>query len=253
MGTALARSGCLEALCRSEPGVVRAVHRSHLEAGAALLRTNTFGGHRVRLAIHGLERDVSALCVAAVACAREAMEQAGRAVPLAGVIGPGGDSGAVRAQAEALALAGVDLLFLETFLGVEDAVAALEAARTSALPVVVFLSPGRDGRLGATTLAEASEALSTADAWGLNCGFGVASITEAFAALPRSRTRLVFPSAGLPSGPPDRLVWPDTAADFARAACDLSAAGATVIGGCCGTTAAHLVAIANAVAKGAAA
>ena len=251
MGTALARTGCLEALSRSEPALVREVHLAHLHAGAGLLRTNTFGCNRARLSHHGLEAEVVALTNAAVACAREAIAECGRAALLAGSIGPGAET--YREQVEALAHAGVDLLFLETFTDLDDAIVALDTARTTGLPVAVLVSPDRDGRLRGATLNEVSRALADADAIGLNCGFGAAAVAQAFAALPIDRTRFAFPNAGLPSGRPDALVWPDTPADFATAARDLAAAGATVIGGCCGTTAHHLAALTSALAEGAAA
>ncbi len=240
MGTALLPAvepdTCLEELSQIRPDLVRAVHLDHLSAGARLLRTNTFGASRARLSAHAIA-DVASVNAAAVRCARDAISASGREnVLVAGVLGPGAD----REQAEALAAAGVALFVVETVRTVAEGGAILSIARDLG-PVVVSFSPEADGRLAdGASLSEACRALPYADGVGLNCGQGARATVACFAALPAGRPRFAFPSAGLPSGEP--LVWPEDPATFAAAVGQLR--GAAVLGGCCGTTAAHLTALA---------
>ncbi|MBL8717237.1 MAG: homocysteine S-methyltransferase family protein [Myxococcales bacterium] len=242
MGTALLRAvepgTCLEELSVVRPALVRDVHLGHLAAGARLVRTNTFGASRARLATHELV-DVASINAAAVARAREAIAASDRGpVVVAGVLGPGAD----REQAEALAAAGVDLFLIETARTVAEAGAILSIALDLG-PVVVSFSPEANGRLAdGAPLGEACRALPQADGVGLNCGQGARAMVTSFAELPADRPRFVFPSAGLPTAPSgEPLVWPEAPATFAAAAGRMR--GASVLGGCCGTTAAHLAAL----------
>lgn len=240
MGTALLADSdgdeCLPELAQVAPERVRRVHRAHVAAGARVLRTDSFGASRAQLAHHGLA-DVAGVARAAVARAREALAEARVRGLVAGVLGPDGD----REQAEALGEAGADLLVVETVRTVAEA-RALVAISIDVAPVVVSFSPEIGGRLAdGASVAEACAAVG-ADGFGLNCGQGVAAMAAVFAELPRGRVRFVFPSAGLPSGEP--LSWPDGPSTFAAHA--EAFREATVVGGCCGTTAAHLTALAEA-------
>lgn len=245
MGTALLPSvepgTCLEELSVVRPVLVRDVHLAHLSAGARLLRTNTFGASRARLATHEIG-DVASINAAAVARAREAIAASDRGpVVVAGVLGPGAD----REQAEALAVAGVDLFVIETVRTVAEAGAILSIA-LDLRPSVVSFSPEANGRLAdGARLGDACRALAQADGVGLNCGQGARAMVASFAELPADRPRFAFPSAGLPSRPArasgEPLVWPEDPPTFAAAAGRMR--GASVLGGCCGTTAAHLAAV----------
>lgn len=241
MGTALLPSvepgTCLEELSIVRPALVRDVHLAHLAAGARLLRTNTFGASRARLSAHEIG-DVASINAAAVARAREAIAASDRGlVVVAGVLGPGAD----REQAEALAAAGVDLFVIETVRTVAEAGAILSIA-LDLRPSVVSFSPEANGRLAdGARLGEACRALAQADGVGLNCGQGARAMVASFAELPSDRPRFAFPSAGLPSTAGDALVWPEDPPTFAAAAGQMQ--GASVLGGCCGTTAAHLAAL----------
>jgi 5-methyltetrahydrofolate--homocysteine methyltransferase len=276
MGTMLQRAGlpldgCPEGWNRERPEAVRAVHAAYREAGAELLQTNSFGGNRFRLAGVGLGDRVTEINAAAVRLAREV---GGPGRPLiAGTIGPiqawqeltasaaplAADptrfalEEAFAEQAAALAAAGVDLFLIETMTDLAEALAVLKAVRAQApLPVLVTMAFGRDGRTRAGHApAEAAALLAEAGATavGANCG----APSELLPVLRQMRATLpdmplvAQPSAGLPrlvDGQPVYDLDPDAMGVWARR---LVEAGADLVGGCCGTTPAHLRAIHSAL------
>ena len=270
MGTMLHAAGvsldrALPELNLSRPALVRDLHAAYVGAGARILQTNTFGANRLRLAGSGLESSVSEINIAGARLAREAAQRAGHPVLVAGSIGPAVSAPAVRrvpagARAEGLreqiaALCDwVDLLILETFGDLESLVQAVEVANSeSHLPVVAQLTFGDDGRtLRGEDPAEAAAVLSALPvaALGANCTVGPAVLVGVVAELARN-TQLpmsVQPNAGMPQRLGGQLRYARNAAYFAEAAHRFVTAGATLLGGCCGTTPAHVRAISQAVA-----
>ncbi len=200
----------------SHPDRVEAVARSYVEAGSRIILTNTFQANA------GQVRELNTAGV------RISKRAAGGAAKVVASIGPGGDEAAVLKQSEALAGAGADALLLETFVDVAEARTAVAAAKRTGLPVIVsfvFLSDFTPEQV-ASAMNDAG-----ADAVGANCGTGLDGFCGICARL-RAACDLplwIKPSAGLPGN----RVTPE---DFAAAAMDLIAAGADIIGGCCGTT-----------------
>ncbi len=264
MGTQLAERGWRPPMLPEElnleaPEIVAAVHRAYREAGAAILETNTFGGTPLKLAAHGQEARAFELNRAgariARACASGALV-AGCMGPIGRLLEPVGDlpfeeaRSAYRVQAEGLAAGGADFLLVETQMDLLEAKAAVLGAKEGApdLPFLISFTFDRNGR---TALGDSPEAAAAwaeavgASATGLNCGVGpedaepVVRRLRAVCGLPI----LAYPNAGSPDRPP----LPPEA--FAEAAARLVEAGATVVGGCCGTTPAHIRALAERAAN----
>ncbi|HEY5908055.1 MAG TPA: bifunctional homocysteine S-methyltransferase/methylenetetrahydrofolate reductase [Vicinamibacteria bacterium] len=262
MGTMLYARGiflnrCFDELNLSSPGLVRDVHREYLDAGAEVIETNTFGAHRFKLGPHGLDAQVRKINREGARLAREAAE--GRAL-VAGSFGPigkplapiGGISldeavAAYREQAEGLAEGGVDFFVLETMASLDQARAALQAVRSvSDLPVVVSLTFNDEG---VTASGETPEAVVAAleglavPVIGANCSQGPAAMLETvkrMAAAATSARLLAMPNAGAPALVDGRYVYlctPEYMASYARR---FIAAGVSMVGGCCGTTPAHI-------------
>ncbi|MGH3782474.1 MAG: bifunctional homocysteine S-methyltransferase/methylenetetrahydrofolate reductase [Pseudonocardiaceae bacterium] len=270
MGTMLHTAGVpldrsLPELNLSRPTLVRDLHAAYVTAGARILQTNTFGANRLRLTAAGLEDSVSEINIAGARLAREAAQRAGHQVLVAGSVGPAVSAPAVRrvpasARAQTLreqiaALCDwVDLLILETFGDLESRVQAVEVAVSeSDLPVVAQLTFGDDGRtLRGEDPAEAAAVLSElrVAAIGANCTVGPAVLVGVVAELARATDLPVSvqPNAGLPQRLGSQVRYARNAAYFAQAAQRFVAAGATLVGGCCGTTPAHVRAISHAIA-----
>jgi len=272
MGTALQDAGvpaggCLELLNLERPETVRAVNQGHLEAGAELLQTNSFGGSPARLAAHGLEDRCAEINRAAASIARRV---AGSRALAVGSIGPTGllleplgplsarqAVDGFRCQSAALAEGGCDALIVETMTDLDEAALAVEAAAATGLPVLasmtfevtprgIFTMFGASPERAATELEAAG-----ACALGANCGTGPASMIEMIRAL-RARTSLPLiaqPNAGIPALARGELQYPETPAGFASHVASLVEAGATIVGGCCGTTAEHVRAFAKEVRR----
>ncbi len=262
MGTALQARGLAaaalpETWLLARPEEVLAVHRAHLEAGAAVLLTCSFNAASPRLA-RELGPGAEGTCArAAVALARRAAA-ARSGVLVAGAVGPaalavpGGpapEEAALAAVAlpalRALAEAGADLLWLESQYDAREARAALRAARGLGRPVVVtFTLVERDGRLLAAGGGPAEPLLLAAAAGGaaavgVNCVAAGPALADlaAWAAAALPVPFVAKPSPGLPG----RVAAP---ADFAAAVAPAVEAGAALVGGCCGATPAHLAALA---------
>jgi homocysteine S-methyltransferase len=280
MGTVLHAAGypldrALPELNLSDPALVRRIHDSYLAAGVGLLQTNTFGAGPLRLEAHGLADRAERVNAAGVRVAREAASAAGGAVLVAGSVGPAvtvqqrrrvsaaDREAALRDQVRALVEAGVDLLVLETFGYLDELVEAAGVALDLAGPGVAVLAQATfaaDGRTlggdGPRDVCAALRGLPVA-ALGTNCTLGPQGMLAVLQQL-REHTSLplsAMPNAGLPrrrSG--DRAAVFSYGVDeqyFARYAQLLVAAGAALVGGCCGTTPAHLDAMVRAVAPGA--
>ncbi|MGH3904811.1 MAG: bifunctional homocysteine S-methyltransferase/methylenetetrahydrofolate reductase [Pseudonocardiaceae bacterium] len=269
MGTMLHAAGVplgrsLAELNLSRPALVRDLHAAYVAAGARILQTNTFGANRLRLAGNGLESSVSEINIAGARLAREAAAGGGQQVLVAGSVGPAASAPAVRrvpASARADSLREqiavlcdwVDLLILETFGDLDSLVQAVEVAvAESDLPVVAQLTFGDDGRtLRGDDPGDAATVLSGlgVSALGANCTVGPAVLVDVVRELSRA-TDLpisVQPNAGVPHRLGGQVRYARNAAYFAEAAPRFVGSGATLLGGCCGTTPAHVRAISRAV------
>lgn len=256
-----------EALTLARPDLIEEIARLYVQAGADLVTTNTFGGSPLRLRAFGLDAQTEAINRAAAEAVRRAV--GGRAL-VSGSIGPSGhllqpygDISAAEAaasfarQARALAAAGVDVFCVETMTDVEEARLAVEAARAAGpdVPVVATMTFERTRRgfytVMGTSVERAAEVLTAAgaDVVGANCGNGIVAMVDvarAFRAVTRAPLAIQA-NAGLPESRDGTLVYPESPEQFAAAVPALLEAGVRIVGGCCGTTPAHVRAIRAAV------
>jgi len=264
MGTRLHGEGvrpdqALELLNVTEPERIRAAHRAFLEAGSDVIQTNTFQGSAVSLAKHGLAERAAELNGAGAALARETAGDrayvAGSVGPTGKLLVPYGDLGAEEAQAAfsdqvtALADGGADLLILETFFSLEEALCATQAAVATGLPVVVGMAfdPGGHTSFGVSP-EQATEALSEAGATlvGANCGtISPAEMVEIIRRFRAATSLPLFaqPNAGRPQQTRTGVIYPEGPESLAEAAAQFRELGATLIGGCDGTTPEHIRAV----------
>lgn len=269
MGTMLHTAGIplgrsVSELNLSEPDLVRDLHGAYLAAGAELIQTNTFDANRLRLADVGLEDRVAEINIAGARLAREAVQRSERAALIAGSVGPARRSGAAvrmsqseRAAAlgeQIAALAGwVDVMLLETFGEIEALVRGVDVARNECgVPILAQMTFGEDGRtLGGEEPREVAAALGALDvvACGANCTVGPAVLIDVVAELAAHAGLpiVVQPNAGIPRWLGRRLRYAHNTAYFADSMVHLVAAGASIVGGCCGTTPGHIRAVAKAV------
>ena len=257
---------CFDELNTLEPEAVFRLHQAYIEAGAQMIETNTFGANRFKLAPLGLGDEVQRLNGRGVKIAREARESAAREVLIAGSIGPLGIGvqarhpepeqilSVFREQALALEERGVDLFVLETFSYIEEVLLAIEAIRSfSSLPIIAQLTYSEEG----TTYGDIRPLLAASmlkdkgvQAIGANCTLGPQSLLPILAELTNAGAAVVsgMPNAGFPKREGDRIVYPKSSpAYFAEFAREAAALGVRILGGCCGTTPAHLRAMAEAV------
>jgi S-methylmethionine-dependent homocysteine/selenocysteine methylase len=271
MGTELQRRGAdtrlplwsARALLEA-PDLVRQIHREEVEAGAEVVTANTFRTHRRTLARAGLGERSRELSALAVALARDAAASAGREVLVAGSLSPLEDcyrpdlvpeDAALeeehREQAESLATAGVDLIVLETHNTVRELVAAARAAKATGLPVVASMVTDGEGRLlSGEPIEDAVRALeprtTKPDAISINCvpAGKLSGDLDRLAAAARGISLAAYGNLGLPA---DERGWAFTEDLFPSAYAELArgwlALGARLVGGCCGTTAAHTAAL----------
>lgn len=276
MGTVLYARGvfinrCYDELNLSDPALILSIHEEYLQSGAEILETNTFGANRFRLARHGLASRTAEINEAGVRIARQAAEHlkdkqagdawiAGSVGPLGVHLEPLGKTGLAEAreafeeQIAALAVAGADMLMIETMPALNEAQQALLAAKAVAphLPAFVMVTVDDDSNcLDGSAPAHAAALLTEwgADAIGCNCSTGPATVLTALEAM-RAVTTLplaAMPNAGMPRAVEGRNIYlcsPEYMASFARKAIK---AGAQFVGGCCGTTPNHIRAMRSAI------
>ncbi len=257
---------CFDELNTTEPEAVFRVHQAYIEAGAQIIETNTFAANRFKLAPLGLGDEVQRLNSRGVKIAREARESAAREVLIAGSIGPLGLGVQARhpddkeildvfyEQAMALEERGVDFYILETFSYIEEVLLAVDAIRSfSGLPIVAQLTYSEEGTThGDIRPSDAAAQLKNKNVQviGANCTVGpqaLLPILQELAAVDDIRIS-GMPNAGFPKREGDRIVYPKSSPEyFALFAREAAALGARILGGCCGTTPAHIRAMAEAV------
>ena len=250
----------------SHPEAVQEMAAAYLSAGSDLVETNTFGGNRFRLRHAGLEERVVEVNRTAAGLARAAASEYGLVV---GSMGPTGEmleplglatpdalTQAFSEQAAALAEGGVDALCVETMTALEEAILAIEAAKaTTGLPVMATMTFDLGPKGFATSMGvrigQAVEGLlgAGADVVGTNCGCGVDQMVGIVKEM-GTHTEvpiLVQPNAGLPILKDGEPFYPESPEEMAARYAEMVAAGARVLGGCCGTGPAHISAIVAAV------
>ena len=262
---------CYDELNVSQPELVRGIHVEYLQAGARIIETNTFGANSVRLERYGMADRVREINLAGVRLARESVEQirdkqasdafvAGAVGPLGARLEPAGKLsvaeafGAFEQQIEALVEGGADLFIVETMVSLAETEQAVRAAKAVApkLPLIVMVTVDEEGNCLDGTSAEDAAKMLTAwgvDALGCNCSSGPAVVLgaiermHAVTALPLA----AMPNAGMPRSVDGRNIYltsPEYLASFAK---KFVKAGATFIGGCCGTTPNHIRAVRSAL------
>ena len=238
---------------------IRTLYSGAVEAGSDLFLTNTFGGNAARLKLHGAQGRARELSRRGAEIGREVADAAGRPVIVAGSMGPTGEimapmgplthEGAVEMfheQAEGLKEGGVDVLWVETISAPEELRAAAEAARLADMPWCVTMSFDTAGRtMMGTTSAEMTRIVGKLAhpplAYGANCGVGASDLIRTVMGFGKVALPLIAKgNAGIPKYHDGHIHYdgnPALMADYAVMARD---AGATLIGGCCGTTPEHL-------------
>ncbi|MCK8828185.1 homocysteine S-methyltransferase family protein [Natroniella acetigena] len=257
MGTELQNKGlevgnCPENLNLTYPQILKEIHASYVEAGSDIIQTNTFGANSIKLAKYGLSEELEAINTTAVKLAQEAATEN---TLISASIGPTGKlfepMGALSfeeayqvfaQQAEILAAAGVDLVNIETMIDLQEAKAALIAVKeNTSLPVICNLTyetgqrtvTGTDPATAITVLQAAG-----ADIIGANCGLGPAELTKIIHIMDQQTASYlaVQPNAGLPIlDENNQTIFPMEAEEMASYGTEFVAAGANIIGGCCGS------------------
>jgi len=245
----------------SHPDVVRRIHRGYLEAGSSIVLTNTFGGNRFRLGLHGLSDRVDELNRTAAILLRAEVNAAGGGVIVAGDIGPSGEIMAplgtldpdeavtgFAEQARALAAGGADVIWIETMSDLEEVRCAIEGARQGApgLPIIATMTFDTRGRtmMGVTPEQAARSLLDWgADAIGGNCGNGpeeLVPVVVKMHAIAPDALIVAKSNAGIPELVDLRTVYRAGPDEMAARAVELRDAGARIVGACCGSTPEHL-------------
>lgn len=244
------------------PDLVREVHAAYFEAGSDFVETNTYHANRIRMA--GKDVDLHALNLAGARLAREAAGEKGLVM---GAIGPAGKPmepigsvsrdevvGSAREQAAALVEGGVDGFFLETFSDVGEIRAAVEGVRSvSDLPIFVTKAYIEDGEMLAEGLpSRCTREMEDMDvtAVGANCIVGPQRMLDLVRQIAESTDRpiLAFPTPGMPQLVKGQVTYDTSPEYFAKASLRLVEEGASIIGGCCGTTPEHIRALRTALA-----
>ncbi|MDZ7821258.1 MAG: homocysteine S-methyltransferase family protein [Candidatus Marinimicrobia bacterium] len=248
---------CPESWNFDRPELISSVAAAYIEAGSDMIETNTFGGCRHILERYGLGEKTYALNRRGAELSREA---AGDEHYVLGSVGPSGAMlmmGEVseaalyedfREQIRGLADGGADALCIETFSALDEAELAVRAAKTTGLPVAcTFTFENGFTMMGVTPEQCAEKMLELdVDILGTNCGNGVEGMTGVVKAIRKIAPRhplLVHANAGLPEVRGGETVFPETPAGMAAFMKKVIDAGATIVGGCCGTTPEHIAAI----------
>lgn len=272
MGTMLIHRGlrpgeCPESLCLTFPDVLADISRLYVEAGADILETNTFGASPIKLALFGLEDKVEQINQEAVRIAREVAGDRAYVFactgPSSALLKPYGDtdpeevSRSYEVQMRALVGAGVDGILLETMTDLEEARLAVRALKAVSPSTPIFATMTFDATpkgffttMG-VTIEQAAKGLAEAgaDGVGSNCGNGIDNMVLIAREFRRNTALplVIQSNAGVPKLVDGKPVYPEGPVAMAARVPDLIAAGVTIIGGCCGTTPEHILAIRKAV------
>lgn len=248
------------------PDAVRAIYRGYLDAGSNIISTNTFGGTAARLKLHNLQGRVAELNEAGVRLAAEAAHPVGALV--AASIGPSGElivplgsltieeaTDIFAEQAAALAAGGADFILIETMSDLREVEAAVKGSQQATdLPVVVTLT--FDTNFHTMMGVSPKQAVETLGSWGIflvgaNCGNGPGEIEAVMTEMAQNRPAGVYlmaqSNAGMPQYNAGHIHYDGTPEVMARYALKMRNLGVNVIGGCCGTTPAHLQAMRQAL------
>lgn len=252
----------------ARPHDVQHIHVAYIEAGAQIVLTNTFGGNRIRLERHDLGERVTELNTAGASLARTAADAAGHPVAVGGSIGPSGEMmqplgtldyavavDVFAEQAQALLAGGVDVFWIETMADLEEVQAAVEGCRQASadLPIVTTMTFDTKGRTMMGVKPE--QALSALRelgviALGANCGNGPDEIQMVVEQMRQHDPAMVLvakSNAGLPHMHDGHAVYDATPDDMAAYARSAVSQGARIVGACCGSTPAHIQAIAQVI------
>ncbi len=251
-----------------KPENIRALYRGAVEAGSDIFLTNTFGGNASRMKLHSAQGRVHELNRIGAELGREIADASGRDVVVAGSMGPTGEIMApmgsltheiavemFHEQAEGLKDGGADVLWVETISAAEEFRAAAEACAKAGMPwcgTMSFDTAGRTmmGLTSAQMVAMVDKLDHPPLAFGANCGVGAADLMRTvlgFVAVGPEKPIIAKGNAGIPKYHDGHIHYdgtPDLMAEYAVLARD---AGATIIGGCCGTMPEHLMAMRNAL------
>jgi 5-methyltetrahydrofolate--homocysteine methyltransferase len=259
-----------EAWCTEYPDRVRALHQQFVDAGTDIILTNSFSSNRFRFALHGMQNRVGELACAAASIARDVADKANRKIIVAGSVGPTGEmikplgnrtpgeaQEAFEEQLAALKQGGADIAWIETMYSEEELAAAIAAAHRVGLPHVATMTFDTNGRtmMGLTpeqAVVNVKQHAALPLAFGANCGMGPAQLVDSVMGIKRGALAddiiVAKGNAGLPKMGMDLHVHYDaTPAAMADYACLVRDVGARIIGGCCGTSAVHLRAMAQAL------
>ena len=254
----------------AHPDVIRRIHRGYIEAGSKIILTNTFGGNRARLGLSGHGDRVDDLNRTAAILLRAEVDAAGGEALVAGDIGPSGEiveplgtlpyDEAVeifREQAASLVAGGVDLIWIETMSDLNEIKAAIQGVRQAAPGIALIATMTFDTRghtMMGVTPEDAVAALASwgADAIGGNCGNGPDELVPVIAKMHAAAPDVVLvakSNAGMPELVDMRAVYRADPATMAGQVMEMRDAGATIVGGCCGSSPDHIRAIAVALAE----
>lgn len=268
MGTLLAEKGvpagsCFEELSVSKPELIASIHEEYLAAGAVLVTTNSFGANALKLAAFGLEARSGEINRAAAHLARQAVQRSATPAWVAGSVGPlgisAGEAGMrgvdrealFREQIAALLEGGCDLILLETFQDPAELSLALRIAKSlGTKPVITLIASPESGRLpGGSWIGDLLEQLGNegADIVGLNCVNGPQAMLRLVEKISPTRPLAVYPNAGRPSYQEGRIAYGTSPEYFADLGRRMAEAGASLVGGCCGTSPRHIGALSAAL------
>jgi len=274
-GTFLQKKGlkpgeCPELWAVERPADVKAIAQAYFAAGADMVESDTFGGTSFKLEHYGLKDRVGEINEAAARLSAEAATEAGGNKWVIASVGPTGKMlvmedvteaelyNAFKEQVVALAKGGADAICIETMSDIAEAALAVKAVKenTSCEAIATFtfaLTVNNDYRtMMGVTPEQAAQAMveAGADIIGTNCGNGIErmiAIVRAMRTVAKDIPILVHANAGLPQNINGVDTFPESPEDMARQVSGLVAAGANIIGGCCGTTPAHIKAMKEAV------